>query len=312
MKGGNPADEQVRHSQHAMEEAGAVERNGVEPAAPQQAGQMGCGEMLVPAFGRRDVADQAVGVAEVPRVVFRLRMRPAVVPAVQPGKPKFEIAHIQEREHMPTGNGDDQHAIVRQDAVQLVQQPFLLADVFEQLGYQQENPGLRNSYLAGAYELRGGIPAGAAINSSSPDVIRAMSTELFLNFLGIRMDSRKAEGMRFTMNLVTPDNGEKFIVELENATLTNIKGFQASKPDMTLTINRSDLEQTMMGVKTLESQIQDGTAKLQGNASILQRLASTMVDFDPRFEIMPGTKARGAPVEHADPYEAVPRQSIAE
>ena len=38
-----------------------------------------------------------------------------------------------------------------------------------------------------------------------------MSTELFLNFLGIRMDSRKAEGMRFTINLVTPDNGEKFV-----------------------------------------------------------------------------------------------------
>jgi len=33
-------------------------------------------------------------------------------------------------------------------------------------------------------------------------------------------------------------NGEKFIVELENATLTNIKGFQANKPDLTLTINR--------------------------------------------------------------------------
>ena len=29
----------------------------------------------------------------------------------------------------------------------------LLADVFEQIGYQQENPGLRNSFLAGAYEL---------------------------------------------------------------------------------------------------------------------------------------------------------------
>ena len=57
-----------------------------------------------------------------------------------------------------------------------------------------------------------------------------MSTELFLNFLGIRMDSRKAEGLRFTINLVTPDNGEKFIVELENATLTNIEGFQADEP----------------------------------------------------------------------------------
>ena len=91
-----------------------------------------------------------------------------------------------------------------------------------------------------------------------------MSTELFLNFLGIRMDSRKAEGMRFTINLVTPDNGEKFLVELENATLTNIKGFQAEKPDLTLTINRSDLEQTMMGAKTLEAQIADGTAKVRG------------------------------------------------
>ncbi len=78
-------------------------------------------------------------------------------------------------------------------------------------------------------------------------MIRAMSTELFLNFLGIRMDSRKAEGMRFTINLVTPDNGEKFLVEMENATLTNIQGFQAANPDLTLTINRSDLEQTMMG-----------------------------------------------------------------
>ena len=132
----------------------------------------------------------------------------------------------------------------------------LLADVFEQIGYQQENPGLRNSYLAAAYELRSGIPQGETADSSSPDVIRAMSTELFLNFLGIRMDSRKAEGMRFTINLITPDNGEKFLIELENATLTNIQGFLADKPDLTLTINRSDLEQTMMGAKTLEAQNQ--------------------------------------------------------
>lgn len=188
----------------------------------------------------------------------------------------------------------------------------LLADVFEQLGYQQENPGLRNSFLAAAYELRTGIPQGETVNSSSPDVIRAMSTELFLNFLAIRMDSRKAEGMRFTLNLVTPDNGEKFIVELENATLTNIEGFQAEKPDLTLTINRSDLEQTMMGAKTLEAQIADGTAKVQGDVGILKKLAATMVDFDPRFEIMPGTKARTGAVTHADAYEAVPRQTIVE
>ena len=188
----------------------------------------------------------------------------------------------------------------------------LLADVFEQLGYQQEGPGLRNSYLAAAYELRGGIPAGAAPSSSSPDVIRAMSTELFLNFLGIRMDSRKAEGMRFTINLVTPDNGEKFVIEMENATLTNLAGFLAPKPDLTMTIRRVDLEQIMAGRSTLEAQIASGALRLDGDATVLAKLASTMVDFDPRFQIMPGTKVRDTGVTKAQPYEAVPRQTIAE
>ncbi|MBL8883134.1 MAG: MBL fold metallo-hydrolase [Hyphomicrobium sp.] len=188
----------------------------------------------------------------------------------------------------------------------------LLADVFEQLGYQQENPGLRNSFLAGAYELRTGIPQGETASTTSPDVIRAMSTELFLNFLAIRMDGRKAEGMRFTINLITPDNGEKFIIELENETLTNIAGFEAKNADLTLTINRSDLVQTMMGAKTLETQIAEGTAKVEGDVSILKKLAATMVDFDPRFEIMPGTKLTATAMTHTDAYEAVPEKIIPE
>jgi alkyl sulfatase BDS1-like metallo-beta-lactamase superfamily hydrolase len=179
----------------------------------------------------------------------------------------------------------------------------LLADAFEQIGYQQENPGLRNSFLAGAYELRSGIPTGETASSSSPDIVRAMSTELFLNFLGIRMDSTKAEDMRFTINLITPDNGEKFLIEMENATLTNIQGFLSDKPDLTLTINRTDLEQTMMGVKTLEAQIAGGTAKAVGNLGVLKQLASTMVDFDPRFPIMPGTKLRTTEIVKTDAFE---------
>jgi alkyl sulfatase BDS1-like metallo-beta-lactamase superfamily hydrolase len=167
-----------------------------------------------------------------------------------------------------------------------------LADCFEQIGYQQENPGLRNSFLAAAYELRTGIPQGAISDSSSPDVIRAMSTELFLNFLAIRMDPRRAEGLAFVMNLVTPDNGERFVVELSNATLTNIQGYTADDADLTLTVNRADLEQVMGGETTFEALLADGRASFEGNIGILGQLAALMVDFDPRFEIMPGTKLR--------------------
>jgi alkyl sulfatase BDS1-like metallo-beta-lactamase superfamily hydrolase len=181
----------------------------------------------------------------------------------------------------------------------------LLADVFEQIGYQQENPGLRNSFLAGAFELRSGIPTGASPKSSGPDVIRAMSTELFLDFIAIRMDSRKAEGLEFTINLVTPDNGEKFVVELSNATLTNIEGYQAEDPDLALTIDRSDLETVMMGEKTLMAQIEDGTAKASGDTSILQKLGATLDEFEIGFEIMPGTGGPPAEIDRS-PYEVGP------
>ncbi len=166
----------------------------------------------------------------------------------------------------------------------------LLADVYEQLGYQQENPGLRNSFLSGAYELRSGIPEGSPPKSASPDIIRAMPTGLFLDFLGIRMDSTKTEDFEFTINLITPDNGEKYLVELSNATLTNIEGYQADDADLTITINRSDLEPVMMGVKSFMAQIEDGIAQTEGNLDVLQQLASAMIEFDLFFEVLPGTK----------------------
>jgi len=168
----------------------------------------------------------------------------------------------------------------------------LLADVFEQIGYQQESPSVRNSYLAGAFELRSGIPSGASPKTAGPDMIQAMSTELFLDFLGIRLDSNKAEGKQFKINLVTPDNKEKFVIELANATLTNIEGYQAKDADLTITINRSDLEKTMMGAISLDDQIKSGKAKLKGNKKVLEQLKTMLVQFDVGFEIMPGTGAR--------------------
>jgi alkyl sulfatase BDS1-like metallo-beta-lactamase superfamily hydrolase len=165
----------------------------------------------------------------------------------------------------------------------------LLSDVFEQIGYQQESPSVRNSFLAAAYELRNGIPGGASPKTSGPDTIRAMTTEMWLDFLGIRLDSKKAEDKQFTINLVTPDNDEKFVVEMSNGTLTNIEGFQADDADLMITINRADLEQTMMGAVSFDDQIKEGKAKLKGNREVYEQLKTMLVHFDLGFEMMPGT-----------------------
>jgi alkyl sulfatase BDS1-like metallo-beta-lactamase superfamily hydrolase len=73
---------------------------------------------------------------------------------------------------------DPQHAPAR----------ALLADAYEQLGYQAESAPWRNFYLCGALELREGVPAssparvhpGMADNMPIEDLLKAMAVRLML------------------------------------------------------------------------------------------------------------------------------------
>ena len=165
----------------------------------------------------------------------------------------------------------------------------LLADAYEQLGYQAESSSTRNTFLQGAFELRNGLPEGSAPQSTGPDVVRAMSTEQWLDFLGISMDPKRADGLSFKINLLTPDNGEQYAIELRHATLTNMKGFLAPDPDLTITVNRSELNRVMMGVASFDQLAEEGKASFGGDRAIIHTLRDLMVPFTPNFEVLPGT-----------------------
>lgn len=168
----------------------------------------------------------------------------------------------------------------------------LLADAFEQIGYQKESPSVRNSFLGAAYELRNGIPQGATLETTGPDTIRAMQTTMWLDFLGIRVNSEKAAGMEFTINLSIPDRDENIVVEMSNATLTHIVGRTAENADLSISLNRADLEKVMTGERKLTDMLADGTAQSEGDTEIVAQLASTLDQFDLGFELMPGTGAK--------------------
>lgn len=178
----------------------------------------------------------------------------------------------------------------------------LLADTYEQLGYRAESTSVRNSFLQGAFELRNGLPGGVPPRATGPDVVRAMSTEQWLDFIGISLDPKKADGIRFTINLATPDNGEQYAIEMSNATLTSIKGFQAKQPDLTVTVNRADLNQVMMGRASFDDLVASGKARFDGDRTGFDRLRTILVPFTPDFEVLPGTAAR-APTAPPKPFE---------
>jgi alkyl sulfatase BDS1-like metallo-beta-lactamase superfamily hydrolase len=166
----------------------------------------------------------------------------------------------------------------------------LLALVFEQLGYQYESASLRNVFLSAALELRNGAAPVGPARGTSPDLARAMTTSQWWDAVGTRVDSAAADGLSFTLNFITPDTGETYVIEMSSGTLTNIRGYLAENADVSIRMNRSDLETVITGQATLAQQLAAGIGQLEGDARVLQQLNSVLVTFDPGFEIMPGTR----------------------
>jgi len=154
---------------------------------------------------------------------------------------------------------------------------------------------VRNSFLSGAYELRSRIPDGIPPALSGPDVMRALTTEMFFDALAIRMDSTQVEDVEFVANIKHPDTGEELVVELSNATLTTQRGFQTPNPDVTVIIDRSDLEDVIVGTTTFADQLEAGATAVDGDLTGIQRMFDALVDFDLLFEMLPGTAQSAEP-----------------
>ncbi len=89
----------------------------------------------------------------------------------------------------------------------------LEADALEQLGYQQENATWRNEYLMGAYELRNGVKT-VGPTTVSKDSVRAMPLDMYLDYLGICLNAKKAEDKTMAINLHISDTQQDYVLKL--------------------------------------------------------------------------------------------------
>jgi alkyl sulfatase BDS1-like metallo-beta-lactamase superfamily hydrolase len=163
---------------------------------------------------------------------------------------------------------------------------YLQADTLEQLGYQAENAGWRNNYLSAAYELRHGVPTQANTARLGPDMISAISTELLFDYLGVKLNAKKALNQRFSINLIVPDRNEKLLIELDNSHLNNIVGVQSVKADLTITINRKDFDLMLMKQVSYQALIKSGAVKIKGNGKVFGQLFMMLDEFPIWFNIV--------------------------
>ena len=201
---------------------------------------------------------------------------------------------------VPARHRDPQQAGVRRAAQPAARR--LLADAFEQLGYRAESTSVRNSFLQGAYELRNGLPGGVPPRSTGPDVVRAMSTEQWLDFVGISMDPKKAEGIAFIINLVDAGQRREVRRRDEQRDADHDQGLPGAEAGPHRDREPRRPQPGDDGAGVVRRPVKAGKAKFEGNRAGFDQLRSILVPFTPDFEIMPGTAPK-KPTLPPKPFE---------
>lgn len=160
----------------------------------------------------------------------------------------------------------------------------LLADTYEQLGYQAESGAWRGVYLQGAYELRNGIPAVSGIKTASPDVMIAMTPDMLFDYLSVRLNGPKATGKKIALNVDFTDLQTQYGLAVENAVLNY--GKPLTKADATLTLSKATLEKIQLKKLTLDQAIAAGDLKVDGNRGKLDEFLGLLDDFPFWFNIV--------------------------
>ena len=161
----------------------------------------------------------------------------------------------------------------------------LQADALEQLGYQTESATWRNAYLMGALELRSG-PKDPGVSTSGPDTVRGMTNELLFDFIALRLNHEKTDGMKAAISMVFSDSNEVWALELSNSVLNSTRGRVLKNPDVTITLTRPAFLAMLLQGKKLPELVQAGMVKVEGNPQSFGAVVANIMNFDPVFNIV--------------------------
>jgi alkyl sulfatase BDS1-like metallo-beta-lactamase superfamily hydrolase len=163
----------------------------------------------------------------------------------------------------------------------------LQADALEQLGYQAESGSWRGFYLTAAQELRHGAPRMPGVVSSfSPDVVRAMSPAMLLDYMAVRLDGPAAEDRHIQFDLEVSDRGERFAVRLENSVLSYVSGRFHPLPDFRVRLDHAALVSLALSEKSLDEQLEGGEIVVEGRGEVLRELVPLLDRFQMWFDIV--------------------------
>ncbi|MFW0793247.1 alkyl sulfatase dimerization domain-containing protein [Gordonia sp. CPCC 205515] len=161
----------------------------------------------------------------------------------------------------------------------------LQADALEQLGYQSEAAPWRNFYLSGAQDLREGVRSDEAALGAG-EVIAAMTTDMLLDYLAIRLNGPKASGRNFSLLLDISDTGEYRRAELTRGVLVSTPADGSTGADATLRLPKKALTGLALGAVQLADAVAAGMVEVSGDEAIAYDLFALLDTFARTFNIV--------------------------
>ncbi len=160
----------------------------------------------------------------------------------------------------------------------------LLADSYEQQGYQAESAIWRNQFLSAARDLRDGFtPAPSSVQSA--DLIAAVPTALLLDSAATRFNPGKLAAGSQPINLVISDRAETVGIEANDTVMIARVGQPAANPAVTVTGPRQ-LFLAMLFLKQPVAAMQAAGLKVEGDAAAMQALIDALDPMQQGFPIV--------------------------
>ncbi|MNJ96681.1 Metallo-beta-lactamase superfamily protein [compost metagenome] len=158
----------------------------------------------------------------------------------------------------------------------------LQAAALEQMGFQAESGPWRDVYLAGASELRDGVPQKAIPLVDT----RTLPLAMLFDYTAIRLNADKAAGKRSVIAINTTDTKEKYILTLNNSVLFANKAQASDKADTTLTMTSKEAGELFGGFKSMDELRQSGGLKMSGKSGAVTDLLAMLDTFNPNFNLV--------------------------
>ena len=158
----------------------------------------------------------------------------------------------------------------------------MLADSYEQQGYEAESAIWRNQFLSAANDLRHGMKASATIQS--PDMIGAIPTGLLLESVATRLDPAKVAGKNLAINFNIADRDETAKISVGNGVLISEMASSHSTPTATVTGPRQ-LFLAMLFLKMPLAQLEAAGLKIEGDRATVEALQAALDPIPTAFNI---------------------------